>query len=429
MTGKKLKHKEESESEKEEEEEEESESRSDSEEHEEEVVKEKVITVNRDEISDRTSYLMSNERGDTVTEIPIQEFIPGIQPVVNLFTTISIYGKRRSGKSVFIKWFCQAFRHEFPWCYIFTLTQLNSFYSSWMPQKYIIPEFNADMMQRVMHRQSEARKLVEKNPKFNPRLLTIFDDYNGKNIKFNTQLENFYYTGRHYMTMTLFAAQHITLTPPAIRSNTELVILFNTDYADSLEHYWKDFGGKLPKEVFYKIFRETAGQENCFLAIDNAPGTPLDKKFFWGKADLLDEGPEYVFGCKEYWIDNQKQLEDIHKGEYKKKFYLSKILSEHIPINKMPPPSSSQNVFKQKQTLLEDENGEDDIKPLEAIEPPEIPLTFEMSKKKRGKKSQEAFKVVKKEISKTKNPSASFNYDLQQLSQKISSSSLRQNNI
>lgn len=133
---------------------------------------------------------------------------------------------------------------------------------------------------------------------------------------------------RHYWTLNLFAAQHITLTPPAIRSNTDLVVLFNTDYADSLEHYHRDFAGKMPKEMFYQMFREATGDPHSFMAINNDPNIEYSKKFYKGMAEVLDEGPDYIVGCPEMWKDNIEQLKDIYAGKYVLRAHISSDMSK-----------------------------------------------------------------------------------------------------
>ena len=133
---------------------------------------------------------------------PLQEFKPGIDPDISLFSTVSIYGKRKSGKSVFIKDFLQYYKSFYPWYWVFTLTQLNSFYASFIAENYVIPEFDAEMMEKIMERQAVARKKCEEQIQrgdkeiTNPRAVVIWDDYNGNDVRYNQTLARYYYTGR-----------------------------------------------------------------------------------------------------------------------------------------------------------------------------------------------------------------------------------------
>lgn len=274
---------------------------------------------------------------------PLNKFVPGTAPEISLFSTISVYGKRRTGKSQFVKWdLCTAYREIIPWGWVFTKTGFNSFYSSFIPRSYIIDKFDAGILGEIMNRQRKARQMAEKDPTFNARIVMIWDDYNGTDIRYNAALEDYYYTGRHFWTLNFFCAQHITLTPPAIRSNTDMVVLFNTDYADSLEHYWKDFAGKMDRDAFYRIFHMATSQEHHFLAIDNNPNTPYDKKFFIGKADVLPEDPEYTIGCEEFWAEDMDQMRDIKNGEMKRRNKLASDMAEYKNAIQVQKPTNKQ---------------------------------------------------------------------------------------
>jgi hypothetical protein len=256
-----------------------------------------------------------------------------------VFSTVSIYGKRKTGKSVFIKWFLQAFKHIVPWFWTFTKTKFNSFWESFMPSKFIIGEFSADVLQQIMDRQQEAiddALSVPPNEAINPVAGINWDDYMGNEIRFNQKLSEFYFTGRHYGTLNCYAAQHITMTPPSIRSNTDMAVLFSTDYKDSLEHYYKDFAGRLENmKVFKRLFHVATCKPHHFLCIVNDPNVPYEEKFFVGQAELLKADTKYILGCAEYWSESLKQLASIADGSMKTKMARMKSLSEWKTPRKM----------------------------------------------------------------------------------------------
>lgn len=78
------------------------------------------------------------------SNVPVQEFEPGVHPETKAFYTVTVYGKRRSGKSVFMKWFLQFYKHLYPWAWCFTLTKMNSWYASFMPKKFILEDFSPE---------------------------------------------------------------------------------------------------------------------------------------------------------------------------------------------------------------------------------------------------------------------------------------------
>ena len=278
-----------------------------------------------------------NKRDDWI-DINLQEFIPGVQPEIPLNSTISIYGRRRSGKSEFAKWLVQGFKEHIPWWWTFSKTKHNSFWSAVMPDKFIIGDFDADVLNKIKQRQVEALDLYTAGKIMNPHAVVMWDDYNGKDIRYNGALEDYYYTGRHFGTLNLFLAQYIKLTPPAIRSNTEMAVLFNTDYGDSVWDYHNDFASKMPRKQFEWMFREYCEKiPHGFLAIV-ADKAYDDDKFYYGVADLLPVDINAIVGCPEFWKGSEKQLESIADGSMQAKFDKLKLLGEPtaVKVNAKP---------------------------------------------------------------------------------------------
>lgn len=161
----------------------------------------------------------SNGQSQDITqaqELVVHPFIPLEQPPMKLLTTISIYGKRRSGKSVWVKWFCQHIKSEFPYIYVFTKTKINNFYRTFIPENYIFDHLSERKLRYILARQEKAIEMYHKDPELNPRTLVIIDDEN-ENIRYNKTLDRFYFHGRHLGIMILLCAQHWSITPPAVR--------------------------------------------------------------------------------------------------------------------------------------------------------------------------------------------------------------------
>lgn len=281
--------------------------------------------------------------------IQIKPFIPGHTPPNNkIFQTITVYGRRRTGKSVFIKWDMQAYKHLIPWWWAFTKTQLNSYYETFIPKKFILDDISSHQLEEIMERQRVARMLMEEADEkglrpINPLIGIVWDDVSGKDIRYNEILAAYYYTGRHFMSRNYFAAQHVTLTPPPIRSNTDLVVIFNTDHRPSMETHWENFAGQLEKDVWFQVLQKGTIQPHTFLAIDANPNVPFTERFYSGKAKVLEAELEYIMGCAQYWQDSVKQLQKIASGKYKRRAELFDGLADWKPPGYKPtPPKMSQ---------------------------------------------------------------------------------------
>lgn len=252
-------------------------------------------------------------------------------------STMTVFGKRRSGKSVFLRWFSyHALRPFIPYFYAFTYTKHNSFMESFMPSDFIYEDFSPDALKSIMKRQKAGIKIYldhfedEKyKDRINPRVAVFWDDYNGKDVTFNDTLKDYYYTGRHYQTFNIFNAQYVKLTPPAIRSNTDYAVLFNTDFQGNLEEYWKSYAGKMDKYQFYNLMREhTEMVPHGFLVIDNDPNVDYNHKFFAGVAEEIPCDIDNICCCSHAWKSNEKQLIEIANGKMARRLELISQISK-----------------------------------------------------------------------------------------------------
>lgn len=243
--------------------------------------------------------------------------------------TITGIGKRRSGKTEWLKWvLLRGFRQELPWGWTFTKTKHNKQFMLFMPGRYIIPNFSADMLEQIKRRQVKAIELYLKNPDFNPRTFVIWDDYNGYDIIYNQALKDYYMTGRHFKTFNMFFIQYKNQLPPAVRDNTDYLVLWNSDNLMNIEQYWMQFAGKMSKESFFNMFNEfTEKVEHGFIFIDTDVTKDYNDKFFYGKAELVKCGIDTIVGCEQYWRQDMKQLQDIRDGKIEHEYQLLNELS------------------------------------------------------------------------------------------------------
>lgn len=251
-----------------------------------------------------------------VPSVRVNNFVMMQAPKFNLFSAISIYGKKKTGKTVFIRYLLDAMKGYYPWAWCFTKTKINLTYQRNMPEKFIFENYSNEILKLIVNRQLEARKVFMKHPdSFNPRAILIWDDCLGKELLWNQYINAYYYISRHLLNLNIMSAQHVFATPPAIRTNTDYGVLFNTDYASAIEELWKDFACKMPKNMWLSIM-DNYTKDYGFIVVDNDPNVPYDMKFFAGRAEIIEE--EFVLGCEEYWKGSDEQLRNIFSGQMKR---------------------------------------------------------------------------------------------------------------
>ena len=233
-------------------------------------------------------------------------------PIMKPNCTISVYGRRGTGKSIWVQWHMFNHKDLFPWGWVFTKTKNNKFYESFVPKSKILGEYTPYNLNKIVERQKDMESLYLKFGDINPLAFVIWDDALGDEIKYDEELMKYYYNSRHFFTHNIMTAQHVTGTPPAVRQNTDHAVLFKNFYTKALDHMNDDFSREKDKQLFYQELDKYTNDRN-FLFIDNDPDCPLEKYRYTGKAEVIEE--PFTLGCEQYWRDNMDQYEDIYSGK------------------------------------------------------------------------------------------------------------------
>lgn len=233
-------------------------------------------------------------------------------PPLKFNDTITIYGKRGTGKSFCARWLIDAYKDVYPWYWVFTKTKFNSFYSSFLNPNYIIEGWDTGKLAKIYERQKTAVSMWERDPKsINPLATVIFDDVINPDLQYDRMLADWYNTGRHAMVRTIALSQHLKGFPPVVRKNTDLSILFRLINVDDRRSAYENFGSGMKFQDFeYLLDKYT--ENRGFLAMHNDPDEPIDRRFYYGKAEEID--PTRCYGCVEYWDDNMQHRRKIKDG-------------------------------------------------------------------------------------------------------------------
>jgi len=227
-------------------------------------------------------------------------------------STITVYGKRGTGKSFFVRWWLYNYQDIYPWGWVFTKTKNNRFYESFIPESRIFEGYSPVVLSKIVDRQKITQSMMLRGDDVNPLAFVIWDDAMDNNIKYDDFLASYYFTSRHYHTMNIMTAQYVKSTPPAIRQNTDHAVLFANSNLESIEVLSEDFAVNKDKHQFKRLMDETT-QDRSFLLVNNDPNVPFEERYFTGKAE---ETPIWTAGSQEYWNRNMDQFFKIKTGKF-----------------------------------------------------------------------------------------------------------------
>lgn len=246
-------------------------------------------------------------------------------PEFKVNQTVSIYGKRGTGKSIWIKWFLHAYKDVFPWGWVFTKTKNNNFYQSFIPESKVLGPYNAFNLNRIMERQKDMIALYLRDGKTQPHAFVIWDDALDNDLKYDNDLHSYYFNSRHFMTMNLMSAQYVTGTPPPVRQNTDYAIIFKNENKKALDLLCEDFSCNQDVKGFEFMLQKTT-VDRFFLLVNNDPNAQPEDKYMTGKAELIEK--PFLMGCRQYWNFNGPQMNEILSGKFEDKLKRTRELAE-----------------------------------------------------------------------------------------------------
>lgn len=249
-------------------------------------------------------------------------------PIMPPNCTISVYGKRGTGKSFWVRWHLYNHRDIFPWGWVFTKTKNNRFYESFIPKEKILGPYTPYNLNKIIERQLSMQSAYLKFGDINPLAFVVWDDALGDEVKYDNTLATYYFNSRHFHTHNIMTAQHVTGTPPPVRQNTDYAVMFKNFYSKALEHLNDDFSREKDKELFMRDLDKYTNDNN-FLMINNDPNVGIENYRYYGKAE---EPPAFVMGCEQYWRNSLDQYDDIFTGKIQEKMDRIKDMSD---INKV----------------------------------------------------------------------------------------------
>ena len=222
--------------------------------------------------------------------------------------TVVAVGKRRTGKSWVFRNIMHAKQDSFTAGVVFSQTdELNKFWRSYVPAKYIYKKFSPAILNLIFERQKKilnSNRLTEaEKEKYAPFFILLDDVISDDQIRYDPSIMELFVAGRHYKLFVLITTQYAKSITPVLRGNTDYCFVMRTIQKRQLDSLWEDYAGFLTKDAWQQLV-EANTYDNEVLVIDTCAdvNTHYLDMLYWFKA--IDPGP-FLVGSPEYWAAAQ----------------------------------------------------------------------------------------------------------------------------
>eukprot|EP01132_Coremiostelium_polycephalum_P009382 gene9382-11525_t len=227
-------------------------------------------------------------------------------------STTLVIGKRRTGKSYFIRYLCYHIREHFPMVIVMTKTgDVNRWWHQCVDYDHIFGEWRPDIIHALIQRNKKILTSSELKKVVNPNVLLILDDIIGENsFKTDTDLSDLFTLGRHVKICLILATQYVYGVGPLARGNTDYIFSCVQTQKRQRDAIADDYGDIIDKKDFLGYLDDNT-QDNNMLVIDlSVNSSDPTKVFSTVKAD--NPGP-FIMGSEECWQSEMAtaQLDEI----------------------------------------------------------------------------------------------------------------------
>lgn len=236
--------------------------------------------------------------------------------------TVLCLGKRRTGKSWLVR---DIFYHhkDIPLGLIFSGTEeANPFFGEFIPELFIHPEYDPELIDTLFSKQSQKVKKARKNGHAKTDGLTpsnrafiVLDDmlHDASAWKKEKTIQSIFFNGRHYNIFFLLTMQYPLGIPPALRSNIDYVFVFNEPSFKNKKKIYDDYGGAIASfDHFCNILDACTTNHECLVIKTSGNSNDIRDQIFWYKAASHDQ---FRVGHPKIWEYNDKHYNKKYDQE------------------------------------------------------------------------------------------------------------------
>lgn len=255
---------------------------------------------------DSSEESCSDEEGEEFTlpdDLPKMDWLK----FITLDSTVSIFGKRNTGKSFYARYLLDILKDYFPWGWCMTNTPQNGWWQMMIPEKKIYKGWRPDLIKKIMEIQRKRIRMTD----INPFVFIILDDIvSDQALRYDPTLRELYYEGRHFGIFILICAQYVYGLPPGNRANTDFCVTFNQHQHRQIKQLHEDYMTEYKNWQFVRRdMQKMLGEHECLIVNQRDPDLRGVERYHWDKAT---EPKPFYLGTKQYWegSDWQQQQKD-----------------------------------------------------------------------------------------------------------------------
>lgn len=217
--------------------------------------------------------------------------------------SIVMIAKRGSGKSYVTRDIIYHYRRIPVGAVIAPTDRMNSFFKPFFPDLYIHYEINADVIKKILMRQSimidKERDKKKKGRKVDPSAILIMDDClsQKKTWAKDQCIIEILMNGRHYRLTYILTMQTPLGITPDLRLNFDYIFLLKEDSAINKKKLWENYASMFPTlAAFERVFSKCTENHRSMVIDNRRPSDNIQEKVFHFKA----EEQKFSFGSKEF---------------------------------------------------------------------------------------------------------------------------------
>jgi len=196
---------------------------------------------------------------------------------------IAVIGRSGSGKTVLIEDIMKHKRKIPSGICISGTTEGRKTFSKFIPDTFIYPDYNSDVVKKFLNVQIE--KIEKRDP--NPDAFLIMDDcfYQSKTWSKNEEMKYIFMNSRNDKVFFILSMQHMMGIPPEFRANIDYVFILKNSIKSNREQLFKHYAGMFDSLRDFETVMDHFTQDYGCLVIDNKnTGTSIRDQVFFYKA-------------------------------------------------------------------------------------------------------------------------------------------------